>query len=167
MKLSSQSNKVILLFIFLGIALTGCGQKKQSGASADEEKPEGRTLEYVREIEFFTPEGELVSRAKVAEAKTQQERNMGLMDVRNLPEDKGMMFFFEKEEPLSFWMANTPLPLDIFFINSDSVIVRIHRNARPFSEENLTSDKPAKYVVEMNAGYALNHDINEGYKVRF
>jgi len=167
MKSNSLSNNVILFCFFLGIALGGCEQKKESGSSADEKKPVGRTLEYVREIEFLTPEGELLSRAEVAEAKTQQERNMGLMDVRNLPNDKGMMFFFEKEEPLSFWMANTPLPLDIFFINSDSVIVRIHRNARPFSEENLTSDKPAKYVVEMNAGYALNHDINEGYKVRF
>jgi len=167
MKLNSLSSRSILFGIFLGLLLVGCGQKKNSGSSANEEKPVGRTLEYVREIEFLNPEGELVSRAEVAEAKTQQERNMGLMDVRNLPDDKGMMFFFEKEEPLSFWMANTPLPLDIFFINSDSVIVRIHRNTKPFSEENLTSDKPAKYVIEMNAGYALNHDINEGYKVKF
>lgn len=93
------------------------------------------------------------------------ERNHGLMDVRDLPQSKGMLFIFEKNEPRSFWMANTPLPLDIIFVNTDGEIVRIHHSTQPFSEENYTSGQPAKYVIEVNAGYCISHDIQEGMKV--
>lgn len=93
------------------------------------------------------------------------ERNQGLMDVRNLPASKGMLFIFEKDEARSFWMANTPLPLDIIFVSESGEIVRIHHSTQPFSEKSLASDKPAKYVIETNAGYCVSHDIQEGMKV--
>lgn len=89
------------------------------------------------------------------------------MDVNSLPQDRGMLFIFEEQQPLSFWMANTPLPLDIFFVNKDMEIVRIHRNTQPFSEENFTSDAPAIYAVETNGGFAVAHDIREGMKIAF
>lgn len=95
------------------------------------------------------------------------ERNQGLMDVRDLPESKGMLFIFEEQQPRSFWMANTPLPLDIIFVNKDKEIVRIHHSAQPFTEKNFTSGDPAKYVIETNAGYCVSHDIQEGMKVDF
>jgi uncharacterized membrane protein (UPF0127 family) len=76
-----------------------------------------------------------------------------------------MLFIFEDNQPRSFWMANTPLSLDIFFVNENFEIVRIHRNAKPYSRKNLTSDKPAKYVVETNAGFSISHDIQEGMRI--
>jgi uncharacterized membrane protein (UPF0127 family) len=87
------------------------------------------------------------------------------MDVSDLPQSKGMLFIFEENEPRSFWMANTPLPLDIIFVNEDGEIVRIHHSTQPFAEENYTSGQPAKYVIEVNAGYCVSHDIQEGMKV--
>lgn len=87
------------------------------------------------------------------------------MDVRDLPESKGMLFIFENNEPRSFWMANTPLSLDIIFVNNEGEIVRIHHSAQPFSEKNVKSDKPAKYVIETNAGYCISNDIQEGMNV--
>ncbi|HEX6982180.1 MAG TPA: DUF192 domain-containing protein [Balneolaceae bacterium] len=110
-------------------------------------------------------EGDTVSTIEVAVADTDQERSQGLMDVRELGESKGMLFIFEGEQPRSFWMANTPLPLDIIFVNAEGEIVRIHHSAKPFSEENFLSGEPAKYVVEVNAGYTIAHDIKEGMKV--
>jgi len=89
------------------------------------------------------------------------------MDVRDLGESKGMLFIFDDSQQRSFWMANTPLPLDIIFVNADYEIVRIHHNAQPFSEQNLPSGKPAKYVIETNGGYCVSHDIQEGMKVSF
>jgi uncharacterized protein len=98
----------------------------------------------------------------VAVADTPEKRSLGLMDVRNMPRDKGMLFIFEREENLSFWMANTPLPLDIIFVNRSMQIVRIHHNAQPYSERQFASGEPALYVVEVNAGFCLDHDITEG-----
>lgn len=104
---------------------------------------------------------------EVAVADDNHERNQGLMDVRDLPSSKGMLFIFDENQPRSFWMANTPLPLDIIFVNADKEIVRIHHNTQPFSEKSFASDEPAKYVVETNAGYCISHDIQEGTKVSF
>lgn len=89
------------------------------------------------------------------------------MNVTNLPSDKGMLFIFEDNQPRSFYMANTPLSLDIIFVNEDKEIVRIHNNTQPYSDKNLTSGKPARYVVETNGGYCLSHDIQEGMRVDF
>jgi uncharacterized membrane protein (UPF0127 family) len=87
------------------------------------------------------------------------------MDVRNLPKSNGMLFIFEENQPRSFWMANTPLSLDIIFVNEAREIVRIHHNTQPFSESSFESEKPAKYVIETNSGYCISHDIQEGMKV--
>lgn len=78
-----------------------------------------------------------------------------------------MLFIFQKEEPRSFWMANTPLSLDIMFVNADKEIVRIHHSTPPFSHENFKSGVPAQYAIETNGGFAVAHDIREGMKVMF
>ena len=96
-----------------------------------------------------------------------KERNGGLMDVNSMPQNNGMLFIFDKQQELSFWMANTPLPLDIIFVNKQKEIVRIHHSTKPYSEENFKSGKPAIYVVETNGGYCVEHDIQEGMRVAF
>ena len=80
---------------------------------------------------------------------------------------KACFFIFDENQPLNFWMVNTPLPLDIIYVGADSSIVRIHQNTTPFSEATLPSDSPAKFVVETNAGYTMEHGILEGMKIRF
>lgn len=124
-------------------------------------------LDYTTDLTFLSASGSPIASIRVAVADEPDERNHGLMDVKNLPADRGMLFIFEEEEPLSFYMANTPLSLDIMFVSSDSTIVRIHQNTSPFSSEQLLSEKPAQYVVETNAGFSILHDIQEGMKVRF
>ena len=146
--------------------LSACSQdqKKSNTKNTDDRS---RTLEYTQSVSFLTASGDTLSSVEVAVADNNAERNQGLMDVRNLPNSKGMLFIFEQNQPRSFWMANTPLPLDIIFVNADKEIVRIHHNTQPFSEKSFTSDEPAKYVVETNAGYCISHDIQEGMKVSF
>ena len=68
---------------------------------------------------------------------------------------------------LSFWMANTPLPLDIIYVNAAREVVTIQRNTVPYSEESVPSTRPATYVVEVNAGYADRHGIAEGDRVQW
>ncbi len=127
----------------------------------------GRTIELTHVVEILDEQQDrTVATARVALAQTESERNAGLMDVHDLPHDAGMYFIFDEEEPRSFWMANTPLSLDILFINREHRIVRIHTRTIPFSDRQIRSDYPAMYTLEVNAGFVNEHDIREGMYVR-
>ncbi len=63
-----------------------------------------------------------------------------LMYRKSMDDTKGMLFIFQKEEPQSFWMKNTVIPLDIMFVNSKKEIVKIFKNTIPFSENSLPSE---------------------------
>ncbi len=128
---------------------------------------ENRTLAFTDSLAFVDAEGDTVAKIAIALADDERERSRGLMHVTELGEDEGMLFIFQEEKPLSFWMANTPLPLDIIFVNAENEIVRIHRNTPPFSKKNFISGEPALYAVETNAGFTIAHDIREGMEVRF
>ncbi len=146
--------------------MLSCGDSKKKSDS-DEEQPKGRILEYSNTLDFINEEGNVITTLRFEKADSESERNQGLMDVNSMPSDAGMVFYFENEQPRSFWMANTPLPLDIMYVNTDSIIVSIYKNTVPFSEQSLPSGEPAKYVIETNAGFSVNYDIKEGIKVRF
>lgn len=150
-------------FILLSFSLAACGKSKKESNSTTQK---GRELEFTHQVTFLNQDGDEISTVEVAVADDQQERNQGLMDVTNLGNNQGMLFIFEEENELSFYMANTPLSLDIIFVNSDSTIVRIHHNTTPFSSDQLPSDEPAQFVVETNGGYCVSHDIREGMKIR-
>ncbi|MEX0609022.1 MAG: DUF192 domain-containing protein [Balneolaceae bacterium] len=154
--------RTIFLFVIL-FSLTACGGESNKKKNSER----GRQLDFTEEVTFVRNDGSEISTIRAALADDQEERNQGLMDVTNLPNDAGMLFIFPEEDELSFYMANTPLPLDIIFVNSDSTIVRIHHNTEPFSNEQLSSDEPAQYVVETNGGYCISNDIQEGMKVLF
>lgn len=93
-------------------------------------------------------------------------RRRGLMFRQSMPLDHGMLFDFEREQPLSFWMKNTPLPLDIIFIDRRGIIVHIHHRAVPYDETPIPSRKPASAVLEINGGVARLIGIAEGDRIR-
>jgi uncharacterized membrane protein (UPF0127 family) len=160
-----KSSFITLLFSLAFLVFLQSCNNKDSGEEKAPEK--GAQLKLTEEVTFLNTNGDEISTIRVALADDQQSRNQGLMDVNDLPNDAGMLFIFEEEEELSFYMANTPLPLDIMFVSADSNIIRIHHNTSPFSSKQLLSDGPAQYVVETNAGYAVANDIQEGMKIRF
>lgn len=84
---------------------------------------------------------------------------------KDLPATQGMLFVFPREEPLSFWMKNTPLPLDIVFISAARTVVNIIANTTPFSENPLPSGTPAQFVLEVHAGFCQRHGITAGARV--
>lgn len=157
----------LALAITVTILISACSQSSKKSNTMNTGEDRSASLNYERPVTFISAEGDTISTIKAAIADDDQERSQGLMDVRNLPSNKGMLFIFKENKPRGFWMANTPLPLDIIFVNADKQIVRIHHNAQPFSEKSLTSDKPAQYVIETNAGYTISHDIQEGMSVAF
>lgn len=100
-------------------------------------------------------------------ANNDQLRAQGLMYRNSLPENAGMLFIFDYEEMQGFWMKNTYLALDMLFVNANRQIVTIHMNTTPLKEWNYASTVPAQYVVEVNAGYCLRHNIKEGDLIEF
>lgn len=111
--------------------------------------------------------GALLKMITVQIADNNAERAEGLMWRRYMPENEGMLFIFGDQELLTFWMKNTYIPLDMVFANKEGEIVRVYADATPLSEASISSDKPAQYVVEVNAGFCAKYGINTGDKIEF
>lgn len=94
-------------------------------------------------------------------------RSRGLMYRRNMDENRGMLFVFESERPLSFWMKNTHIPLDMVFVDEEMRIVNIHENTEPLQEIHYRSTAPARYCIEVNAFFCQTHGIKAGDVVAF
>jgi uncharacterized membrane protein (UPF0127 family) len=95
------------------------------------------------------------------------ERIRGLMDRFTLPENAGMLFIFPQEELRSFWMKNTYISLDIIYINKNKEIVSIQKYTQPQTTSSIPSDKPAKFVLEVNAGFSDKYMLQTGDKIEF
>ena len=100
-------------------------------------------------------------------ANTPATRESGLMYRNDLGADAGMLFLFPNDEDLQFWMKNTPLPLDMVFIDAARVVVGIVADARPFSTQARGVGKPSRYVLEVHAGFCARHGIAPGDTLDF
>lgn len=94
-------------------------------------------------------------------AQTDKDRARGLMYRQQLEKDHGMLFVFEQELPVCFWMKNTPLPLSIAFITQQGVISNIE-HMQPFSTESHCPVVPIKYALEMEQGWFEQQHIQAG-----
>jgi hypothetical protein len=100
-------------------------------------------------------------------ATTPKEREKGLMFVEQLDDDAGMVFFFERQQQLSFWMKNTYLPLDMFFIDEDLVVKGIVENAEPLTTSSRRIDGATRFVLEVKGGTARRLGLAAGDRVEF
>ena len=99
---------------------------------------------------------------KVKEARTEEDRRKGLKGVSDLPQDEGMLFYFDPpEKNCSFWMQDTEIPLDIIFINEDQEVISVQEGI-PYSEQPIVEHNVA-YVLEVNKGSG----IKEGDELEF
>ena len=95
-------------------------------------------------------------------ARTEEQKTTGLMFRKELPDGQGMLFDFSPEQPISMWMRNTFIPLDMIFIRADGSVLRIAENTTPHSERIIPSGGPAKAVLEVIAGTARRYGIAPG-----
>jgi len=156
---------VALTLAMLTLAVSAC----ESGCSNS--APAGKTANIP-----FTDEGTLTfSRADSSEITTirieiaddDSTRTRGLMQRTNMPADAGMLFIFPDETVRSFWMANTPLSLDMMFVTREGEIIDVHKYTKPLSPENVTSSAPAAYVVEVKAGFTDTWGISETDRIEW
>lgn len=97
-------------------------------------------------------------------ARTEEERALGLMHRRELPEDEGMLFICDECAVQTFWMKDTPLPLSIAFLDDDGTILKM-ADLQPHDLEGESSDHPVRYVLEMNQGWFDQRGIAVGCRI--
>jgi len=98
-------------------------------------------------------------------ADTPAKQARGLMFVKNMPQNEGMLFTFSRSRQLSFWGENTLIPLDIAFVNSDGLIKNIDMIS-PLNKKPVKSNGHCLYAVEANAGFFEENNIKVGDKVK-
>lgn len=97
-------------------------------------------------------------------ARTPEQRAIGLMHRRSMPTNAGMLFVFDQDEPLCFWMKNTLIPLAIAFLKEDGTILNIEE-MKPQSLDSHCSARPARYALEMNAGWFAKRGLKAGDRI--
>jgi uncharacterized membrane protein (UPF0127 family) len=104
-------------------------------------------------------------------ATTEEQREKGLMGVMHLPAHTGMLFIFDRDGPVAFWMKNTLIPLDMVFVGQDGIVRRVYANVPVVAHTLPDSQIPveqgtAKYVIELPAGEAAKDGLREGARVQ-
>lgn len=98
-------------------------------------------------------------------ADTAAKRTIGLMYRRSMPAGAGMLFIYEKPQPIFMWMKNTYIPLDMVFITADGTVKQIAENTEPFSEAPIGSGGEVLGVLELNAGTVDKIGLKAGDRV--
>lgn len=98
-------------------------------------------------------------------ASTPAQRQTGLMHRQHMPEHEGMLFVFEEPAVQCFWMRNTLIPLTAAFVQDDGSIVNL-ADMQPLQDTSHCSEKPVRYVLEMNQGWFAARHIRPGHRLR-
>ncbi len=106
------------------------------------------------------------ARFSVEVADDPLERSEGLMFRESLPTSAGMLFVYEEPVRAAFWMKNTPLPLDLIFMDPSGTVTRIHENAVPFDLTTIDGGEGVQFVLEINGGLSARLGLSEGDEVR-
>jgi uncharacterized membrane protein (UPF0127 family) len=144
---------VIILFVYPGIL--------------NKENNEEVYYMFKKEGELTISDSSSTLKAKIdiEIADTDYERQLGLMKRISMEEKQGMLFIFSTNAMQSFWMRNTLISLDMIFINSNKKIVTVHKNTKVLSDQSYPSTAPAKYVLEVNAGFTNKYNVVVGDEI--
>lgn len=152
--------RLVAVIFLLGLGASPC-VLGTSGAAAEE----GGAVAFEREP--LVIEGHDGARFFIVEvARTPQQLAQGLMFRLELASDEGMLFDLGEERPVSMWMKNTLIPLDMLFVAADGRIRRIRANTTPLSLETIPSAGPVRAVIELPGGTAARLGIGVGDLVR-
>lgn len=151
-----------LTFCLLSTLLFSCGDEPKAS------KIETSEIEFKKEGELYLlKSGDSIQKLDIEIAENQYEHETGLMYRQSMKETQGMLFIYPEEALRSFYMKNTYIPLDIIFYSKDSSVVSFKENAQALDETSLPSDKPAKFILELNAGKIKEWNIEAGDRMDF
>lgn len=158
---------LILFFSMMAAALSLPFESAQAKAEA-KAKVESQANGQKAQVEFEQKKIKIRNHIIVVEvAKTNAQREQGLMFRKSLKPNQGMLFIFDQQQPLTFWMKNTLIPLSIGFFNEEKKLVDVQemkpsQSVMILREPTYTSRSPAKYALEMNTGWFQRNGIKPG-----
>ena len=117
------------------------------------------------EVTFISAKNSFIAKFDVEIADDEIRRELGLMGRATMEPNQGMLFVFASAHPVSFWMKNTILSLDMVMIDEHKTVITIHKNTTPYSEQTYPSTGATLYVVELNAGITDRYGIKVGDKI--
>ena len=158
-----QRSKRTLCFFIISFALFSV-QCSKTSSRVPMSSP---TFTKQGELTFLKPNGTPIKTIDIEIADTPEKREIGMMGRFTMEDNQGMLFIFEETQPLSFWMKNTPLPLDMIFVDAANTIITIHKNTIPYSESPYIAERSGLYVIEVNAGFTDKYDIVEGDRINW
>lgn len=141
------SSKKFFVLLFSFVLLSSCSAKKLRTSDIVVTKADGSTVTVVAEI-----------------AETSEQRERGFMERKKIPDGTGMIFVFDHDQVLSFWMKNTPTPLSIAYIDKNGVIRDI-LDMTPFSLATVQSSCSVRYALEVPKGWYARNGIKAGDKI--
>ncbi|HEY0526602.1 MAG TPA: DUF192 domain-containing protein [Stellaceae bacterium] len=152
--------------------LTAAAAAAASGALAAGASGRGRAQQFQTfaksELTIVTgADGGAKHRFAIELAETPEQMAQGLMFRRSMASDAGMLFDYHRVQPVSFWMKNTLIPLDMIFIEPDGRIAGMHERAVPLSLTPIQFDQPVRAVLELNGGTADRLGIKPGDHVLY
>ena len=121
---------------------------------------EGVAQPIAQTLQIDTTSGRHAFSIELVRSRADMER--GLMFRKSMPADHGMLFDFQKAQPIAMWMKNTYLALDMVFVSPEGRVTHVAENAVPMSEEIISSDGPAMAILELNAGVASKIGVKPG-----
>lgn len=136
--------KLLIILMFATIFTSASCKNKLSTTKITIKRADKTTIDVIAEI-----------------AKTPEERNYGFMNRKKIPDGTGMIFIFEQDQILSFWMKNTPHPLSIAYIDSKGKIRNIF-DMTPYSLSSVVSTVSVRYALEVPQGWFKNNNIQVG-----
>jgi len=122
---------------------------------------------YNRIFNIYDENDNEVASFKTALADDDEKKRTGLMNLKELPQDYGMVFTFFPSQLVSMWMKNTLIELDMIFVDADNEIATIKHRAQPHSLDIISSQREVIMVLEINGGLCEKLGIKEGQKIQF
>jgi uncharacterized membrane protein (UPF0127 family) len=122
-------------------------------------------LNNYKDIVTINRNGKEIAKFNVIIANDPARKKMGLMHIKSLPQDYGMLFMWDKLDSatiIRMWMKNTIIPLDMIFFDDDNRIIKIHSMAKPLSLDIISSEKKSRLVLEINGGLAKKLQLQLG-----
>ena len=154
---------VVLAALFCGLVLVGCSGEETSSEAETSSGAETSSPDESATLTIDASGGQRVE-VEVEIADDYAERQRGLMERTELAENAGMLFVFDREQQLSFWMRNTLIPLSIAYIDAEEQIIDI-QDMQPLDETSHPSAEPAMYALEVNQGFFDEHGVGVGDEV--
>ncbi len=155
-------NSITLVLCIL-VFLSSCKEENKKTIKTDE-------VTFTKEgtLSIFKKETDALKvHLSIEIAESEYETQTGLMYRKEMEKDQAMLFIFSDVAMHSFYMKNTAFPLDIIFIDEDLKIASFQENAEAFNEKGLSSQRPIKYVLEINAGLIQEWLLKIGDRIEF